>query len=111
MFDNAQLWEEVGYAVVEGQLADGNQVTLARTRETSPEFLEEPSKAQPLIEFTCFKDAKEQAFWLAEQIERNVRQEELNFDDIIVINPDPLTRPIHDRVAPGLGRHPATLAA
>ena len=22
-----------------------------------------------------------------------------------------LTRPIHDRVAPGLGRHPATLAA
>lgn len=91
MFDNANLWQEVGYSVIEGALDDGENVKLSRTSESSPEFLEEPKKAQPLIEFLCFKNAAEQSDWIASQIERNVRQDELSFDDIIVINPDPLT--------------------
>lgn len=91
MFDNASLWQEVGYSVIAGRLADGESVTLSRTPETSPEFLEKPVEAQPLIEFVCFKNAAEQASWVAAQIEKNVRRDELNFDDIIVINPNPLT--------------------
>lgn len=91
MFDNADLWREVGYSVKHGVLQDGAQVTLERTPQTSPQFLEEPAELDPLVEFRCFADAKEQAQWIADQIERNIKSDELGHDDIIVINPDPLT--------------------
>jgi len=43
MFDNPQFWEEVGYRVKKGKLLDGNRVTLHRTSESSPQFLENHS--------------------------------------------------------------------
>lgn len=91
MFDNASLWEEVGYAVTAGALEDGKAVALGRTSSTSPEFLEEPRKAESLIEFSCFDSQKDQDAWLIDSITANLKNDELNHDDIIVINPDPLT--------------------
>lgn len=91
MFDNAQLWEDVGYSVVDGSLADGSMVTLARTPATSPEFLEAPKEVDHLIEFIVFKSEAEQASWLVDAIQKNITDDELNYDDIIVINPNPLT--------------------
>ena len=91
MFDRAELWEEVGYSVKAGNLRDGERVTLARTPTTSPAFLETPAEIDKLIEFICFQSATDQAVWIADHIERNIRNEELHHDDIIVINPDPLT--------------------
>ncbi|MDX8327175.1 MULTISPECIES: DEAD/DEAH box helicase [Agrobacterium] len=91
MFDRADLWKDVGYVVKTGSLTDGAQVTLTRTPQSSPEFLEEPGHSAPLVEFLSFAGAEQQAKWIADQVEKNVRHDELNFDDIIVINPDPLT--------------------
>lgn len=91
MFDRAELWEDVGYSVIAGELRGGHDVTLARTPKTSPQFLEEPQKIDQLVEFMVFDSAEEQAQWLVRQIERNLREEELNYDDIVVINPDPTT--------------------
>ena len=91
MFDQAHLWEEVGYRVVGGELRDGHQVTLARTFATSPEFLERPAEIDRLVEFLVFESAADQARWLVEQIQRNINEEELSYDDIIVINPDPIS--------------------
>lgn len=91
MFDQAHLWEEVGYRVVGGELRDGHEVTLARTAATSPEFLERPAEVDRLVEFLVFDSAADQARWLVEQIERNIREEDLSYDDIIVINPDPIS--------------------
>lgn len=89
MFDRAELWTEVGYDVVDGQLADNHDVTLARTPSSSPAFLEEPAKVADLIQFITFGDAKEQAQWLAMSIEKNLKEDDLRAEDIIVINPDP----------------------
>jgi superfamily I DNA and RNA helicase len=91
MFDQAHLWEEVGYRVIGGELRDGHQVTLARTAATSPEFLERPAEVDRLVEFLEFESAADQARWLVEQIQRNITEDELSYDDIIVINPDPIT--------------------
>ncbi|KRB42064.1 DEAD/DEAH box helicase [Phenylobacterium sp. Root700] len=91
MFDRGELWEDVGYSVVRGELRDGAEVSLARTPQSSPEFLETPAAVDQLIEFHVFKDTVEQAQWMAEQIEKNLKEDELNPSDIIVINPDPLT--------------------
>jgi superfamily I DNA and RNA helicase len=90
MFDQDSLWTDVGYNIEEGELKPGSHVTLARSRETSPKFLEDHSPPDDLIEFITLDDEREQAQWLVEQIIRNIREEELRPEDIVVINPDPL---------------------
>lgn len=91
MFDNPQLWTEVGYRAIDGRLGDGQRVTLQRTLDTSPSFLEEHSSIDDLIQFKHFQSEEEQAEWLAAAIKNNLEQDELMHDDIVVINPDPRT--------------------
>lgn len=91
MFDHPGLWEEIGYRVAEGELKKGNKVTLERTEESSPRFLEEHSPIDDLVQFICFEDEDEQTEWLIEQIKKNLAEDELRHDDIIVIHPDPIT--------------------
>jgi len=91
MFERPELWEDVGYAVVGGELKDAAEVVLARTPQSSPEFLEQPAAVDNLIEFIVFKTAADQAQWIANSIARNLAEDELSHGDIIVINPDPLS--------------------
>jgi superfamily I DNA and RNA helicase len=90
IFDQSNLWSDVGYRVTNGELADGKRVTLARTDDTSPRFLEAHSPVDDLIVFQKFDDSEQQDDWLVEHIKNNISNDELSPDDIIVINPDPL---------------------
>ncbi len=90
MFDQPVLWEEIGYRVREGRLAKGEHVVLERTEETSPRFLEDHSTIDDLVVFLQFDDEAKQNAWLVEQIKKNIEEDELRHDDIIVIDPDPL---------------------
>lgn len=91
MFDQPALWEEIGYRVRDGRLAKGEHVVLERTDETSPRFLEDHSPIDDLVVFLQFDDEAKQNAWLVEQIKKNIEEDELRHDDIIVIHPDPLT--------------------
>ncbi len=91
MFDQPALWEEIGYMVRKGRLAKGERVVLERTDETSPRFLEDHSPIDDLVVFLQFGDEAEQNAWLVEQIKKNIEEDELRYDDIIVIHPDPLS--------------------
>lgn len=91
MFDQSKLWLDVGYRVEAGALEDGQEVTLSRPPETSPTFLESHSDVDDLIQFENFETKEQQAEWLADQIQKNLKEDELDADDIIVINPDPLS--------------------
>ncbi|GAB6843704.1 ATP-binding domain-containing protein [Methylorubrum rhodinum] len=91
MFDQSQLWMDVGYDVMDGALEDGQRVQLGRSDRTSPKFLENHSDINDLIQFYCFDNKDDQAEWLAQSIKNNLTEDELQHDDIIVINPDPLT--------------------
>ena len=91
IFENSHLWIDVGYRVSNGALADGELVTLERTSGSSPEFLEAHSSIDDLISFKFFKTEEAQTEYLVEGILENLRKDELLPDDIIVINPDPLT--------------------
>lgn len=91
IFENSHLWNEVGYQTTEGSLADNSHVTLERTEESSPSFLESHSPINDLISFHKFNSASEQATWVVEEIKKNLDNDELRHDDIVVINPDPLT--------------------
>ncbi len=91
MFDYPKLWEEIGYIVKEGELQKGSHVILERDNKSSPEFLENHSEIDDLIQFMVFDDEQEQNQWLVEQIKINLEKDELNHNDIVVINPDPST--------------------
>jgi superfamily I DNA and RNA helicase len=89
-FDQHQLWSDVGYRVHKGALEDNQLVSLERTSETSPKFLEAHSSLNDLIVFKSFDSSDDQDKWLVESIQTNIAEEELLPEDIIVINPDPL---------------------
>jgi superfamily I DNA and RNA helicase len=91
MFDHPALWEEIGYRLREGRLEKGQRVVLERTDETSPRFLEDHSSIEDIVIFKIFNSEAEQNAWLVEQIKKNVQEDELRYDDIIVIHPDPRT--------------------
>lgn len=91
MFDQSGLWKDIGYEVSEGRLEDGQNVVLQRTAVSSPKFLEEHSDIDDLIIFKSFATQEEQDKWVAEEIKKNLECDELRPDDIIVINPDPIT--------------------
>lgn len=91
IFDRAHIWEDIGYRVRAGALRDGLDVTLDRTEDTSPGFLEDHSDSDDLIRFITFRNADEQTDWLTEAIAENLGKDELRHDDIMVINPDPLS--------------------
>lgn len=91
MFDQSQLWEDIGYRVRGGELQEGADVTLYRPEETSLKFLEEHSDIDDLVKFIPFDNEEQQVTWLVEAIRKNLENDELRRNDIIVINPDPLT--------------------
>jgi len=91
IFEGNELWEEVGYEVTEGPLTEGQEVMLSRTEDSSPEFLETHSEPDDLIQFRKFNSKEKQAQWLVKAIKHNLEEDELRFDDIIVINPDPFS--------------------
>lgn len=91
MFDYAPLWEDIGYEVISGELTDGQHVTLKRKREASPEFLENHSPIDDIISFTKFNNDEEQTIALVNAIEKNIKEDELKPEDIMVIHSNPFT--------------------
>lgn len=89
MFDVPQLWTDIGYEVTDGTLAPNQNVTLQRTSESSPPFLENHSQANDLIQFIKFDSREEMNAHLVQSIKHNLIEDELRHDDIVVINPDP----------------------
>ncbi|EPG5380811.1 DEAD/DEAH box helicase [Stenotrophomonas maltophilia] len=90
MFDNSDLWEDIGYSVVDGELEDGQNISLTRTDATSPKFLETHSPLSDLISFEVFDDDAQQVEWLADQIRKNIEEDDLRPEDILVIHPNPV---------------------
>ena len=91
IFENKNLWFDIGYQEEnEGDIEDGEPVALSRTAKSSPEFLEKHSPLDDLIQFEVFETAEAQTAWLVAEIKRNLTEDELIPDDIVVINPDPL---------------------
>jgi superfamily I DNA and RNA helicase len=90
-FDEPSLWEEIGYNVVGGALAPGRQVILQRRTDSYPSYFEELLDPKDAVVRIKFKSLEEQAEWVAKSIEVNLREDELEPDDILIILPNALT--------------------
>lgn len=89
LFEDKKLWEDIGYTIKEGVIRDGENVTLYRTDENSPSFLENHSSIDDLIQFRKFDTIQDEAKWVVDDIEKNLKEEELKYQDIMIIHPDP----------------------
>ena len=90
-FDDPSLWREVGYSVVAGDLNKGSTVTLERAPTSYPEYLPTLISKADAVSTHAFSTAQDQATWVAHSIWRNLTQDELEHDDILVVLPDAYT--------------------
>lgn len=91
MFDNLKVWRDIGYTVKSGKLKENNTVQLSRKNVSTPEYFEELLSKEDSIKLHKF-DAKEAQYsWIASEIKKNIVNDELDPDDILVIFPDTYT--------------------
>jgi superfamily I DNA and RNA helicase len=90
-FDDPGLWTEVGYGVRHGTLAPGSRVSLYRSSDSYPEYFPTLLKADDVIVHKVFTSEVDQAEWIAGQIQSNLRSDELEMDDILVVLPSART--------------------
>ena len=92
MFENQGLWLDVGYEEVEGRsLTPSQPVRLKRRVKSSPPYLVEYSDTDDIVVFKRFDSASDQAKWLANQIEINIKEDDLCPADILIVHPDAAT--------------------
>lgn len=90
-FDDPNLWADIGYETVDGVLALGSQVTLQRAKQSYPDFFDRLLKPEDAVVSRAFADEVEQAEWVAESVQRNLTEDELEPDDILIVLPSALT--------------------
>lgn len=88
LFNDLDLWEDIGYQVVNGQLGYAKDVTLKRKKSATPHYFESLIDKSDAIQTKVFSDIFEEYEWVAQEIKKNIEIDELDPDDILVIFPD-----------------------
>ncbi|MGN0006110.1 MAG: DEAD/DEAH box helicase [Candidatus Gastranaerophilaceae bacterium] len=92
LFKDADLWSDIGYQLIEGDFDKADStIKLKRKDECTPSFFNNYINPDEAIKFNTFKSKIEQYNWLIKDIKNNLKNEEIEEDDILVILPEPLT--------------------
>ncbi|MGO8908853.1 MAG: ATP-binding domain-containing protein [Bradyrhizobium sp.] len=91
MFDEPTLWQEIGYEVEAGHLEKGREISLRRSQQATPRYFRELLNPDDAVQFASFSDTKAEFDWVAESIAANLKQDELEHDDILIVIPEALT--------------------
>lgn len=86
-FESLELWEDIGYKKDKGTLSFGKKITLSRRSDSTPSYFYELLTPQDVINMKSFDDVDTQYDFIAKQIKKNITQDELDPDDILVIFP------------------------
>lgn len=70
MFENSQLWSDIVYEVIAGELNQGSHVELARSNRTSPQFLSDISSVDDRIVVQSFSTNVEQIDYVTKEIQK-----------------------------------------
>jgi superfamily I DNA and RNA helicase len=92
--DTAEGWRDIGYDFEppeNGDLKTGQMATLVRPKANSPHLLEDIEGYRNLIQKRVFSDRTTELEWIAEDIARNLTEEELRPHEIAVITFEPYT--------------------
>ena len=86
--DEPSLWTDIGYRTVHGRLALGEEVTLERSPESAPPYFGQLLHPADSVVVVDFPDELAQDAWVADQIHKNLTEDELEHDDILIVLPD-----------------------
>ncbi|WP_316575664.1 DEAD/DEAH box helicase [Nocardia canadensis] len=86
--DEPQLWSDIGYQTVSGELKLGSPVTLSRRPDSSPDYFDKYLTPDDAVQIRGFETEDAQDRWVAEQIRINLDEDELEPDDILIVLPD-----------------------
>jgi len=86
--DDPDLWRDIGYEVVDGQLEPSKPVTLKRAESSIPHFFRELLTPEDAVQFFLFTDDRQQLAHVADSIYHNIHHDELFPHDILVIFPN-----------------------
>lgn len=90
MIEDRGIWERIGYDVT-GDFSPGEKIELKRNEVASPKFVSELLQNDEIVKAMEFQNPEEQAEWIASEIENNLKTDELEHTDILVIFPEPYT--------------------
>ena len=93
LFDELDLWTDIGYHVESGSLRFGSEVSLRRRDDSYPDFFNTLLRRDDAIISQRFKSTTEQYEYIATEIEKNITDDELDPDDIMIILPDAYRAP------------------
>lgn len=88
LFSDTDLWTDIGYKVVSGELENGKYVKMVRSEGAAPAYFKELLNSNDAVSVNCFRDKIEEYKWVSNQIKKNIEEDELDPDDILVIFPD-----------------------
>lgn len=95
MFDDPNLWQQIGYEVIQGNLELGIPVSLRRHPDNTPDYYSYSNGSlihtDDAIQFKTFQCSAEQAEWIAAGIKNGLEQQELTHEDFLIILPDAMT--------------------
>lgn len=89
LFSDYNLWEDIGYTVISGELQSGKQVSLKRRSDTTPSYFENLLLPEDSVKINEFATREIQYKEVAKEISDNIRNNELDPDDILVVFPEP----------------------
>ena len=88
LFSDTDLWTDIGYKVVSGTLQNGKSVKLSRSEDAAPGYFKEWLNMDDAVSINSFQSDVKQYQWIANEIRKNIEEDELDPDDILVIFPD-----------------------
>lgn len=91
MFDAASIWPDIGYEVVGGQLELGQKVRLRRKQDSYPSYFRELLDPADAVQASVFANEKDQYDALVTSVTRNLKEDELDHSDILVVLPNTYT--------------------
>ncbi len=91
-FDEPSMWAEIGYMAESGVLDAGREVTLVRAPRSYPQFFSDLLSPSEAVASHAFESRDEQYAWIAKAIKRNIEEDELDPDDIMVVLTEPITQ-------------------
>ncbi|MGG0639318.1 ATP-binding domain-containing protein [Bacillus altitudinis] len=83
--ENNSHWEDLGYKVLEGNSQNGDLMKIERLEKNSPLSISKSQNSNEIIEIYSANSFDKEISWVCETIEKNIKEDGLRPDDIIVI--------------------------
>ncbi len=85
MLENKEYWEDIGYKIIKGDLKQGEKIIILRPEENSLRIISDNFSIDEIISFKVFNKVSEEVKFIVKSIAKDIKEENLRPDDILVI--------------------------